>query len=459
MLFDSDVNKNDNNNKDNKDDKDNKDIKDDKPNSPRKNKKRIAEISTVNQFNAEDDDNEENNRVPFKKYKFILNKNRNNNNNNNNNTDENEEENEFLGTPKAKYHCDNSLCDHKKYFIRWYGNNPVKITKANTLVDLVELGKYYHCRMRKFHNGIDLKVLFEISNYLNELDSLIGLKDIKEEIVNMLIYLLVMKSYSNDKINQFNQDKEKDNNINSDMLHAVITGSPGTGKTTFIEILAKIYTKLGFLKKGHIVKAKRSDLIGKYLGHTAAQTQAKINEAKGGILLIDEAYSLGNPEGRDSFSKECIDTLNQALSENKSEFVCIIAGYKDSLDSSFFNYNEGLRRRFPFRFDINKYTSDELAQIFMKKINEYKFWEVEFTQEELNKLIGLNYKYFENQGGDMETLCLNLKIVQNKRVFLLPVLDKKKLLLTDVKESINKFIFLKGDHIKNKKDIPFGLYV
>ena len=142
-----------------------------------------------------------------------------------------------------------------------------------------------------------------------------------------------------------------------DMMHAVITGSPGCGKTTFIEILAKIYVKMGILKKGHIVKVRRDQLIGKYLGHTAVQTQERITEATGGILLIDEAYSLGNPEGRDSFAKECIDTLNQALSEKKKDFICIIAGYKDALDSSFFAYNEGLRRRFPFRYDIAKYST------------------------------------------------------------------------------------------------------
>jgi SpoVK/Ycf46/Vps4 family AAA+-type ATPase len=274
---------------------------------------------------------------------------------------------------------------------------------------------------------------------------MVGLSNIKEEIVNMIIYLLIMKN--------------SDRGLNSDMLHAVVTGSPGCGKTTFIEIIAKIYTKLGVLAKGHIVKVKRSDLIGKYLGHTAVQTQNKINDAKGGILLIDEAYSLGNPEGRDSFSKECIDTINQALSEDKSEFICIIAGYKDALDSSFFSYNEGLRRRFPFRFDICKYTGEELAQIFMKKIKEYNYWELEFTQEELNKLIKTNFKYFENQGGDMETLFLNLKITHNKRVFLLTIDDKKKLIIKDIKDSIDKFLFLKGDYLKNKSEIPFGLYV
>jgi SpoVK/Ycf46/Vps4 family AAA+-type ATPase len=375
-------------------------------------------------------------RVPPKRFKLIieaLNK---------KNVDN---EKGFLNTPKAHFICGNILCDHKKHLTKWSENNKVNIVKVNTLDELIKLAEYYHCRMRKTYNGIDLKILFEITDYLKELNSMIGLSNIKEEIVNMIIYLLIMK----------NSEK----GLNSDMLHAVVTGSPGCGKTTFIEVIAKIYTKLGVLTKGHIVKAKRSDLIGKYLGHTSVQTQNKINDAKGGILLIDEAYSLGNPEGRDSFSKECIDTINQALSEDKSEFICIIAGYKDALDSSFFSYNEGLRRRFPFRFDICKYSSEELSKIFMKKIIEYNFWKLEFTQDSLDKLIKTNFINFENQGGDMETLFLNLKIVNNKRVFLLPIDDKKKLLIKDIKDSIDKFIFLKGDYLKNKREIPFGLYV
>ncbi len=377
---------------------------------------------------------------PRKKIKItIKNPNLNNESNNENDLD-------TTNTPRIKYFCENKLnCDHKKYNTKWYEANKIPLEKIESISDLIKLGSYYHCRMRKEYNGIDLKILFNITPYLIELDTMIGLANIKEEIVNMIIYLLLMK----------NSDK----GLNSDMLHAVVTGSPGCGKTTFIEIIAKIYTKLGVLKKGHIVKAKRSDLIGKYLGHTAVQTQQKINEAKGGILLIDEAYSLGNPEGRDSFSKECLDTLNQALSEDKSEFICIIAGYKNALDNSFFNYNEGLRRRFPFRFDISAYKAEELALIFMKKIKEYGYWELEFNQEQLNKEIKDNFKYFENQGGDMETLFLNLKIVHNKRVFLLPILDKKKLIIKDIKESVNKFLKLKGDYFKNKHETPPGIYI
>jgi len=325
-------------------------------------------------------------------------------------------------------------CDHKTHPESWYETDVIVINEVNTLDDLITLGKKYHCKMRVEYNGIDMKVLYNLIDSLNELNNMIGLDGIKEEIVNTIIYFLISKNTIK--------------NMNPEMMHAVITGSPGCGKTTFIEILAKIYVKLGILKKGHIVKVRRDQLIGKYLGHTAVQTQEKISEATGGILLIDEAYSLGNPEGRDSFAKECIDTLNQALSEKKKDFICIIAGYKDALDSSFFAYNEGLKRRFPFRYDIAKYSSDELAMILLKKIEEFNIWTLDFTKAKLQEVIKENYKYFHNQGGDMESIFLNMKIIQTKRVFLLPVNDKKILKISDIKKSIEKFLELH----KLKKD-------
>jgi len=332
--------------------------------------------------------------------------------------------------------CGNSTCDHKTHEETWYDENKITISAVNTLDDLILLGNYFHCKMRVEYNGIDMKILHSLKEPLTELNNMIGLSKIKEEIVNTIIYFLLTK----------NMNKE----INSDMMHAVITGSPGCGKTTFIEILAKIYVSLGVLKKGHIVKTRRSELIGKYLGHTAVQTQKKIEEAHGGILLIDEAYALGNPEGRDSFAKECLDTLNQALSEQKADFICIIAGYKDALETSFFKYNEGLKRRFPFRYEIDKYTSDELSMILYKKLEEYghfgvhkdSIWKIEFMKKQLNNLVKDNYKYFVNQGGDMESIFLGAKIAQNKRVFLLEIQEKKKLLLADIKTSIDKFIEL-----------------
>lgn len=353
-------------------------------------------------------------------------------------------ETEYINNFLSEIKCSNNLCDHTTHEELWYDNNSIPITKVNTIEDLISLGSYYHCKMRVEYNGIDMKILHELKTPLQELNNMIGLKKIKEEIVNTVIYFLLTKNMSGQ--------------INTDMLHSVITGSAGCGKTTFIEILAKIYTSLGILKKGHIVKTNRSQLIGKFLGHTAVQTKQKITEAYDGILLIDEAYSLGNPEGRDSFAKECLDTLNQALSEEKTKFVCIIAGYSNALEDSFFKYNEGLKRRFPFKYDIEKYSPDELSMILYKKIQEYghygvntnSFWTLEFSKEELKKLIKEYYKYFIHQGGDMETIFLGTKIAQNKRVFLLKVEEKKKLLLSDIKTSVVNFISMHGR--KEEKD-------
>jgi energy-coupling factor transporter ATP-binding protein EcfA2 len=355
-----------------------------------------------------------------------------------------------LSKNKKYTHCNNKFCDHKNYTgfnkINWQKTNKINVEFVDSIKDLIDLANCYHCRMRKYFNGIDLELLFAIKEDLEELNKMIGLANIKEEVVNLIIHLLLLMN--NNKVSETTNMIDTSSKISSDMLHCVITGSPGCGKTTFIEIYAKILTKLGVSKSGHIVKVKRSDLIGKYLGHTAVQTQKKIDEAKGGILLIDEAYSLGNPEQRDSFSKECLDTLNQALSENKQDFICIIAGYANALDNSFFSYNEGLRRRFPFRFDIQPYTSRELTLILEKKIKEFDYYTIKFELKELGNIIKKNFKHFKNQGGDMETLFLNIKINHNKRIFLLPVEEKSNLYIYDIEIAVEKFIKLKGKSTK-----------
>ncbi|AYV80306.1 MAG: AAA family ATPase [Gaeavirus sp.] len=410
-----------------------------------------------------------NSNLQSDKYRRTGNYNNNTNTNNNNSNwrdfyDDDDYNNYFNTTPPASptvmlpmilppliIPCENDACDHILHKGSWYDANPMILTEINTIDDLLKLGLYYHCQMRIEYNGIDMKILYNLKPSLQELNNMIGISKIKEEIVNTIIYFLISKSdhtnanTNHEKSGLFDQNYKNqiENSGLSDMMHAVITGPPGCGKTTFIEILAKIYVNLGILSKGHIVKVRRTDLIGKYLGHTAKATQNKIDEAIGGILLIDEAYSLGNPEGRDSFAKECIDTLNQALSEQKTQFVCIIAGYANALDTSFFKYNEGLKRRFPFRYDIEKYSSDELSQILYKKIESYNpTWKIQFIQKELFDLIKDNFKYFLNQGGDMESIFLGSKISHNKRVFLLPLTQKLSWKIIDIKTAINKFITL-----------------
>ena len=158
----------------------------------------------------------------------------------------------------------------------------------------------------------------ELIMSLKELEGMIGMESIKQNIVNQLLLFL--------------------QNLNDPgmFLHTVLTGNPGCGKTSICHILAKIYKSMGFIQKSDIVVADRPALIGQWLGETSIKTKKVLDSARGGVLLIDEAYSLGNEEGRDSFSKECIDTINQYLSEHVDEFVCIIAGYKDDLNKCFF---------------------------------------------------------------------------------------------------------------------------
>lgn len=153
--------------------------------------------------------------------------------------------------------------------------------------------------------------MVNLEKSLGKLCCLVGMEKIKMNIFNQLIYLL--------------QDIET---RVPHMLHTCIQGPPGCGKTELVKILADIYANLHIIKEAKVIVAKRSQLIAGYLGQTAKKTQEIIDSAKGGVLLIDEAYSLGNEELRDSFSKECIDTLNQNLTEGKSNFVCIIAGLR-----------------------------------------------------------------------------------------------------------------------------------
>lgn len=307
--------------------------------------------------------------------------------------------------------------------------------KIETVSDLIKCIKewkaqYDPCRRELTYSDIEYEKLSKILPELRRLNKLVGMDDLKRSIVEQIIYFV-------------------QNLHNKEMMNLVLTGEPGTGKSTVGMVLSKIYSKLGILSdRASFTCANRSDLIAGYLGQTAKKTLKFLESCKGGVIFIDEAYSLGHdPDDRDSFSKECLNTLNQFLSEN-TDTICILAGYEDALENNIFSMNPGLRRRFPWKFNMKKYTPEELQQIFLYRVKKDK-WTIE---DNINiAQFFSNKKNFKNNGGDCEIFLNRCKIEHGKRIFTLTQEDKKeqrfKLTLEDVKKGYELFI----NENKNRK--------
>jgi SpoVK/Ycf46/Vps4 family AAA+-type ATPase len=307
-------------------------------------------------------------------------------------------------------------------------------TEINNINDILKLINTYKAEPTIKYN-INMKALHSIKEPLEELNNMIGMKDLKNNIVDQILYFI--------------QDLHKNKNESGEFLHTVIYGPPGTGKTEIAKIMGKIYSKIGILSKGTFKKVTRSDLVAGYLGQTALKTKDAIKEALGGVLFIDEAYSLGNPEKRDSFSKECIDTLCEALSDNKENLMVIIAGYEKELKECFFNYNQGLDSRFTWRFKTDEYTHEDLHKIFLKKIKDIG-WELDDNSNISSDWFKKNKESFRFYGRDIETLLSKTKIAHSRRVFCKPDIEKKKLNIKDLDKGFE--IYLKNDEIKNKRE-------
>lgn len=354
-----------------------------------------------------------------------------------------------------------------------YKINKVNIdAEINSISDLIKLCNDYKLAENVEYN-IDMKSLHKINDDLVELNNMIGMKTLKENIVDQLLFYLqnlhVHKDGSNGNgINRKNIET-------GDFLHTVIYGSPGTGKTEVAKIIGRIYANLGVIKskpmsisdkrksssslsptrssssssssssRKKFKKVTRSDLIAGYLGQTALKTKDVIKDSLGGVLFIDEAYALGNTEKRDSFAKECIDTLCEALSDNKDSLMVIIAGYEKELNECFFSYNEGLDSRFIWRFKVDNYEAEDLRDIFVKKARDLG-WSI---NEELKvEWFEKNMKYFKYYGRDMETLFTKTKIAHSRRVFCKPEEMKKKIIMKDLENGFE--LFIKNDEVKNR---------
>jgi len=312
----------------------------------------------------------------------------------------------------------------------------------NSIIDIIELSRKYSNGRKRTREQVkynfDLEQLRYCIEPLKKLNNLIGMEEIKKNIIDQILF--------------YTQE------LNSnEMMHICLTGPPGVGKTTVGKILAELYCSMGFLKTGNFKIADRATCIGGYLGQTAIKTKKVLKDSLGGVLFLDEIYSFGSgKDDGDSYAKECIDTINQFLSENTENFIMIIAGYKDEVEKCFFSMNPGLTRRFPWRYDIKDYTCSNLKDIFKYQVYENNwYFEDNFDFSSLDSLFSQK-EYFKENGGSTLHLFDKAKICHSRRVFGKRKRTKKYLNIQDIAQA---FEMIKKQMGTKKDNVPYGMYI
>ncbi len=224
-----------------------------------------------------------------------------------------------------------------------------------------------------------------------ELHSLIGLEQVKHDVQSLLNFIRICQLRS-----------ARDMKVPTVSYHLVFTGNPGTGKTTVARIIGELYHLMGILPKGQLIETDRSGLVAGYLGQTALKTQKVIQEALGGVLFIDEAYSLVN-DPHDSYGKEAIETLLKAMEDHRNELVVIVAGY-DAPMHQFIESNPGLRSRFNKYFCFPDYSPIELTRIFQKFCHDNSYVLDEDAENVLFSIMNTLHKNKNEHFGNARTV-------------------------------------------------------
>jgi SpoVK/Ycf46/Vps4 family AAA+-type ATPase len=257
---------------------------------------------------------------------------------------------------------------------------PEEVLRTITLEDVE---KVFRNRERRLPDlPVDDAMLQEA---MTELNNLIGLREVKNQIHDLI------------KLTQFYKDTGKDV-LGSFSMHTIFKGNPGTGKTSVARIIAMIYKALGILERGHIVECDRQALVAGFIGQTAIKTKEKIDEAIGGVLFIDEAYALASDTGND-FGKEALEVILKQMEDRRGEFIVIAAGYPDNMDR-FIEMNPGIKSRFDKTLIFADYSADELYEIASTMFMAERLLPEAEAEAHLRKYLKLLYerrdKYFGN---------------------------------------------------------------
>lgn len=244
-----------------------------------------------------------------------------------------------------------------------------------------------------------------VNEIMQELNALVGLARVKKLIFEITAFIAIQKRRQRERLATEPQ-----------VLHMIFKGNPGTGKTTVARYLGRLFKEIGVLQKGHLVEVERADLVGEYIGHTAQKTREMVKKAIGGIMFIDEAYSLARG-GEKDFGKEAIDALVKSMEDNKDSLIIILAGYQEEMQY-FIDTNPGLRSRFPIQLSFPDYCIGELMDIADMMLKKRQYSLSNSAREELRLLMERKTRSHEHSGNARLTRNIIERAIRTQAVRL-----------------------------------------